>query len=514
MVLLYLCAFVLWWSYLHSCSFLLVLSVSFCLNFAVDSASLFFLSTLCMVRCIVLLWSYFYMDVEVRYRNFCNLVFFFLASMIGLVLSGDLLTLFIFWDLLGFSSFFLVVYYRSKSVVGGGLLTASTNRLGDCFLFLLFGCTYVYCSVSSLLFCVLLILASMTKSAMLPFSSWLPSAMSAPTPVSALVHSSTLVTAGVYLLFRFQVYPAQILTSISLLTLMYAGFCACLERDLKKVVALSTLSHLGIIMFRIRASNPNLAFLHLNYHAYFKSLLFLGVGTLIHACYGSQERRYLIVYPSSSPFLWVALITPMLSLCGLLFLTGWASKDLILESIYNSTSGLCSLGAFYTSIGLSVGYCVSFVYSTLCGASFGPSSGSVCFSGYLALPVIVLSFGSVVMGRSQCLWPCILVSFTSSEEKFFLWGFMGFGAFLACLLASKHLQTTWNWALISGPTNSLAGLTPTCNSLSFLEVRSVQAGGLGGLLFPLAGVLETGSLLNSTYSLGFFVLLVAGFGMF
>jgi len=244
--------------------------------------------------------------------------------------------------------------------------------------------------------------------------------MSAPTPVSALVHSSTLVTAGVYLLFRFQVYHAQLLASISLLTVMYAGFCACLERDLKKVVALSTLSHLGIIMFRIRASQPNLAFLHLNFHAYFKSLLFLGVGTLIHACYGSQERRYPLVMSCGSPFLWVGLITPMLSLCGLIFMTGWASKDLILETIYNSASGLCLLGAFYISIGLSVGYCVRFVYSTLSGASFGPSLRSVGFSVCSALPIVVLSFGSAVLGKTQCLWPCNLVSFTCTEEKVML----------------------------------------------------------------------------------------------
>ena len=382
------------------------------------------------------------MDIEVRYRNFCALVFFFLASMVGLVLSGDLLTLFIFWDLLGFSSFFLVVYYRTKTVVGCGLLTACTNRLGDCFLFCILGCSFVYCSVSRLLFLVLLILASMTKSAILPFSSWLPTAMSAPTPVSALVHSSTLVTAGVYLLFRFQVFPAQILSSISLLTLMYAGFCACLECDLKKVVALSTLSHLGIIMFTIRASNPNLAFLHLNYHAYFKSLLFLGVGTLIHACYGSQERRFPLVMSSGSPFLWVGLIMPMLSLCGLIFLTGWASKDLILESSYNTTSGLCSLGALYISIGLSVGYCVSFVYSTLSGASFGASLRSLGFNAYFALPVLVLSFGSAVMGKSQCLWPCYRVSIIAPEDKFILWCFMGSGVFLACFLLSKPYKAT------------------------------------------------------------------------
>ena len=513
MVLLYLCAFTLCWSLLQPCSFLLVLSESYCLSIAVDSSSLFFLSTLCMVRCIVILWSYFYMDIEVRYRNFCSLVLFFLASMIGLVISGDLLTLFIFWDLLGFSSFFLVIYYRSKSVVGGGLLTACTNRLGDCFLFCLLGCTFVYCSVTSLLFWVFLILASMTKSALLPFSSWLPSAMSAPTPVSALVHSSTLVTAGVYLLFRIQVYPAQILTSISLLTIMYAGFCACLESDLKKVVALSTLSHLGIIIFRIRTSNPSLAFLHLNYHAYFKSLLFLGVGTLIHAYYGSQERRYPLVLSSGSPFLWVGLITPMLSLCGLIFMTGWASKDLILESVYNSTSGLCSLGAFYTSIGLSVGYSVRFIYSSLSGASFGPSSRSVGFTVYFVLPVIVLSFGSAVMGKSQCLWPCNLVSITCSVEKFFLWCFMGLGVSLAYLFTSKPFKTTWNWALVSGPTHWLAGLTSTCNGLSSLEVGPVQACGIGGLISPLAGILEKGTLLTSTYSLGFFVLLVAGFGV-
>jgi len=143
------------------------------------------------------------MDREARYKLFISLLFSFLFSMFLLVFSADLLSLFVAWDLLGFSSLFLVIFYRSRSSLGGGLLTGITNRFGDVFFLGLFGLSGTSARTVNFSLALLLLFVSITKSAQVPFSSWLPAAILAPTPVSALVHSSTLVTAGVYLLFRF-----------------------------------------------------------------------------------------------------------------------------------------------------------------------------------------------------------------------------------------------------------------------------------------------------------------------
>lgn len=145
---------------------------------------------------------------------------------------------------------------------------------------------------------VIIVLVSMTKRAQIPFSYWLPAAMNAPTPVSALVHSSTLVTAGVYLLIRVYFGMAEVpevgsmvLMGVALFTINMAGFSACFEVDLKKVIALSTLSQLGVIMFSLRLGYYVLAFFHLISHAFFKALMFVRVGRVIHGFKDSQELR-------------------------------------------------------------------------------------------------------------------------------------------------------------------------------------------------------------------------------
>merc|ERR1712168_631462 len=189
------------------------------------------------------------------------------------------------------TSFYLVLYYRTKAAIAGGLLTALRNRIGDCLLFSYF-CFYLFSGAS--IFggaTLLLVVASFTKSAQFPFSAWLPAAIVAPTPVSALVHSSTLVTAGVYLLYRFIPHNSHFLLFSGVLTTVIAGMAALVEADLKKVVALSTLSQLGLIVTSLGLGQRRLAFLHLNLHASYKSLLFLAVGSLIHNLYGSQGTR-------------------------------------------------------------------------------------------------------------------------------------------------------------------------------------------------------------------------------
>jgi len=277
------------------------------------------------------------------FRRFMILVFAFLFSMFLLVFSQNLLLLFVAWDLLGFSSLFLVFFYRSPSSLSGGILTGLTNRFGDVLFLLFFGLSPCSTSWPMSRIVLLLVVVSITKSAQLPFSAWLPAAMLAPTPVSALVHSSTLVTAGVYLLFRFYPLDSPALSFIGSLTMILAGVAAFFEVDIKKIIALRTLSHLGIIVSSLGLGERFLGFAHLNIHASFKALLFLASGSLIHSTFGRQEARSMGGLVSSSALVLICFIVSCLSMLGFVFLSGFVSKEAILRSTYNSSSPILTL---------------------------------------------------------------------------------------------------------------------------------------------------------------------------
>ena len=190
-----------------------------------------------------------------------------------------------------------------------------------------------------MVFMIFIVIVSITKSAQVPFSYWLPAAMNAPTPVSALVHSSTLVTAGVYLLIRVfygmevESVGVLLLLWVSLFTMNMAGFRACFEVDLKKVVALSTLSQLGVIIFSLRLGYYVLAFFHLIRHALFKALIFVRVGRVIHGHKDSQELRDIRGLWLKIPLTGGCLVLARISLMGLPFLRGFYSKDLVVERL-------------------------------------------------------------------------------------------------------------------------------------------------------------------------------------
>merc|ERR1712212_85050 len=173
-------------------------------------------------------------------------------------------------------------------------------------------------------------------SAQLPFRAWLPAAMCAPTPVSALVHSSTLVTAGVYLIYRFTPRLSCVLMFIGLLTALLSAWAASSVWILKKVVALSSLSQLGFILTALGLGSRSLAFMHLNTHACFKALLFMAVGIACHSNYGSQSLRVIGTTISASTLVGTSYLVSSLSMCGLFFLSGWCSKEVILERFTNS----------------------------------------------------------------------------------------------------------------------------------------------------------------------------------
>lgn len=217
----------------------------------------------------------------------------------------------------------------------------------------------------------LVLLAAITKRAQIPFSSWLPAAMAAPTPVSSLVHSSTLVTAGVYLLIRFNFcfgYNLSFfLLFISSITMFMSGIGARFEFDLKKIIALSTLRQLGLIMSILALGAYKLAFFHLLTHALFKALLFMCAGNVIHNVTNCQDIRFIGGLVNFIPLTCVYFNVCSLSLCGLPFLRGFYSKDLIAEIMSINYLNFYIYLIFYLSIVLTVCYRFRLVYYSWVG---------------------------------------------------------------------------------------------------------------------------------------------------
>lgn len=251
------------------------------------------------------------------------------------------------------------------------------NRIGDIGLLISIGLIIMYGSWSLfILFDKLvigfLVIRAITKRAQIPFSSWLPMAMAAPTPVSALVHSSTLVTAGVYLIIRFNkllilIGCNKLLLFVSVMTLFISGLMANVEYDLKKIIALSTLSQLGIIMIILRLGFGVISFYHLLVHAIFKSLLFICAGIIIHLMNNSQDIRNYGSLNEFVPFTILRFYVSRLSLCGFPFLAGFYSKDLIMEILYTINVSLFLLVLRVISLLFTVSYSFRLFYYVFFG---------------------------------------------------------------------------------------------------------------------------------------------------
>nr|YP_010946330.1 NADH dehydrogenase subunit 5 [Anisolampra panfilovi]WGO57048.1 NADH dehydrogenase subunit 5 [Anisolampra panfilovi] len=359
-------------------------SSSIVMTFLFDWMSLIFMSFVFFISSLVILYSDDYMCGDYTIDRFIYLVLLFVMSMMFLIISPNMISILLGWDGLGLISYCLVIYYQNVKSYNAGMLTALSNRVGDVALLMViawmlnFGSwNYIYyldCMKGSIemeVITVLVVLAAMTKSAQIPFSSWLPAAMAAPTPVSALVHSSTLVTAGVYLLIRFSTSFSSslnlLLLFISGLTMFMAGLGANFEFDLKKIIALSTLSQLGLMMSILSMGYAELAFFHLLTHALFKALLFMCAGVLIHSMKDSQDIRFMGNLSFQMPLTSSCLMISNFALCGMPFLAGFYSKDLILEMVSMSYLNTFGFFLFYFSTGLTVCYSFRLFYYTLCG---------------------------------------------------------------------------------------------------------------------------------------------------
>nr|AEV56626.1 NADH dehydrogenase subunit 5 [Stenopirates sp. NKU01] len=358
---------------------LMINSCSLMMTFIIDWMSLIFSSCVFMISSMVLMYSEIYMESDKYKIRFLYLILLFILSMFMMIMSPNLLSILIGWDGLGLISYCLVIYFQNFKSFNAGMLTILMNRIGDVGILLSiswmlnFGNWHYIYYVNiwedwMIFYILLLILASFTKSAQIPFSSWLPAAMAAPTPVSSLVHSSTLVTAGVYLLIRFNNLfinlNCTLLIFLSLMTMLMSGIGANFEYDLKKIIALSTLSQLGLMMSILLLKFPILAFFHLLTHAFFKALLFLCAGMIIHNMNNSQDIRYMGSLINQMPFTMSCFMISSLSLCGIPFLSGFYSKDLILE-MYLFCGFNFFFFFFFFSVGLTIMYSFRLIYYSL-----------------------------------------------------------------------------------------------------------------------------------------------------
>nr|ANZ54421.1 NADH dehydrogenase subunit 5 [Hieromantis kurokoi] len=351
-------------------------SMSIVMSILLDWMSLLFMMFVSLISSVVIYYSKSYMKSEMNLNRFIILVLMFVFSMILLIISPNIISIFLGWDGLGLVSYCLVIYYQNFKSFNAGMLTALSNRIGDVLILMvvawmmnygswnyIFYLNFMSNDFSMMMIGMLIIMAAMTKSAQIPFSSWLPAAMAAPTPVSALVHSSTLVTAGVYLLIRFNIllvdmFFMKILMLLAGLTMFMSGVSANYEFDLKKIIALSTLSQLGLMMSILSMGFPDLAFFHLLTHAMFKALLFMCAGVIIHMMNDIQDIRYMGGISIYIPMTSLCLNISNLALCGIPFLAGFYSKDMVLEMMSMSSVNMVMFFLYYVSTGLTMFYTI------------------------------------------------------------------------------------------------------------------------------------------------------------
>nr|WIL96423.1 NADH dehydrogenase subunit 5 [Pseudomiza obliquaria] len=397
-------------------------SLSIVMSILLDWMSLLFMMFVSLISSVVIYYSKSYMSSELNLMRFIILVLLFVFSMILLIISPNMISILLGWDGLGLVSYCLVIYYQNLKSYNAGMLTALSNRIGDVLILMVIawmmnygGWNYIFYlefmknDYSMIYISVMIILAAMTKSAQIPFSSWLPAAMAAPTPVSALVHSSTLVTAGVYLLIRFNLLLLdtlffKLLLLLASLTMFMAGISANYEFDLKKIIALSTLSQLGLMMSILSMGLPTLAFFHLLTHAMFKALLFMCAGVIIHLMGDMQDIRLMGGISLYVPMTCLCMNVSNMALCGIPFLAGFYSKDLILEMVSFSNFNFLIFFLYYISTGLTMFYTIRLMMYLMINDFNLLSIYNLYDEDYTMIKsMLVLLFMSVISG-SMLMW--------------------------------------------------------------------------------------------------------------
>ncbi len=393
-------------------------------SFLVDALSLTMILIITGVGFLIHIFSVEYMQNDDRMGRYFSYLNLFLFNMLVLVLADNLLLLFVGWEGVGLCSYLLIgFWFTKKEKAIAGMKAFIVNRIGDAFfLACLFLCFSLFGSLdfshltnaesapplSLLALCLLMFMGAAGKSAQIPLYVWLPSAMAGPTPVSALIHAATMVTAGVYLIIRtsslWLAVPLalNILAVMGVLTAFLGAFLACKNWDIKKILAYSTISQLGYMFLALGVGAFPSALFHLTTHAFFKACLFLSAGSLIHGLGGEQDIRKMGQLRKKMPYTFVSFLIGALALMGLPFLSGFFSKDEILYHAFYEGHILLWLTAFLGA-GLTAFYTTRTLYYIFWKPSSQDHSKAHEGGWMMNAPLCVLAFLSLTAGLLN--WP-------------------------------------------------------------------------------------------------------------
>ena len=402
----------------------------------IDSLSSVMLVVVTLISSLVHVYSIGYMSHDPHKPRFMSYLSLFTFAMLTLVTSDNFLQLFFGWEGVGLCSYLLIGFWFKKNSANNAAIKAFVvNRVGDFgfalgifLIFYFFGTlnyTEVFNQIPQLtdkninflgikvnaidLICLLLFIGAMGKSAQIFLHTWLPDAMEGPTPVSALIHAATMVTAGVFLVVRcspiyeYSELALSIITIIGMTTALFAASIALVQNDIKKIIAYSTCSQLGYMFFAAGVGAYNVAMFHLFTHAFFKALLFLGAGSVIHSFKDEQNINHMGGVYKKLPFTYITMLIGTLALTGFPFLSGFYSKDAILEFAYlrGNTVGYYAAGIGVLTACLTSIYSWRLIFKTFHGTY---KNSKVNFDSIhdspltMLTPLIVLSIGAVGAG--------------------------------------------------------------------------------------------------------------------
>ncbi len=418
------------------------------LGWILDPLSAVMLVMVCFVGLLIFIYSTGYMAHDENFTRFFCFLSLFAGAMLGVVIANSLLLLFMCWELVGLTSYLLIgFWYQKPSAAAAAKKAFLTTRVGDIFFFL--GIVWLFAQTGTLLFYnggagsmeplklellraspaglglsaagaigLLIFAGAVGKSGQVPLHVWLPDAMEGPTPVSALIHAATMVAAGVYLVAR--VYPLMqagslaggttvpltVVTWIGTLTAVFAALVAVAQNDIKRILAYSTVSQLGYMMAGLGMGGVAIGMFHLITHAFFKALLFMGAGSVIHGCHEEQDIRHMGNLKIEMPWTFLTYAIGMLALCGFpLFFSGFWSKDGILEAAQHWTVArtpfyMLAFGALLTAFYMTRQ--VSYVFfGNWRGHGEPHESPSV-----MLMPLVILAFFAMALGLiGTPLWP-------------------------------------------------------------------------------------------------------------
>jgi len=403
------------------------LNIKWSFNF--DSLTVSMLIPVLIVSSVVHLYSIGYMSHDPHNQRFFSYLSLFTFMMIILVTADNFLLMFVGWEGVGICSYLLVSFWFTRIAANQSSISAFlTNRVGDCFLTIgmfailwsygnldyntVFSLAPFYSENVIIIIGICLLIGAMAKSSQVGLHVWLPMAMEGPTPVSALIHAATMVTAGVYLLIR--VSPLIEYSSLVLLlclwlgaiTTVFSSLIGLFQQDIKKVIAYSTMSQLGMMVIAVGLSSYNIALFHLVNHAFYKGLLFLGAGAVIHAVADNQDFRKYGGLISYLPLTYSVMLIASLSLVAFPFMTGFYSKDFIIESAFGkyyissiAVYYIATIGAMFTTL-----YSVKVLYLTFLSNPNGPivnyKQAHAAHEGdiFMSLPLIILAVFSIFFG--------------------------------------------------------------------------------------------------------------------